>query len=82
VEPIVELAVEPIVELTVELRREDDDDDTTKLLLEELVVAFGFSWYMFNPLGPPQISPALFAQTMLQRPSVTGADVEGIEFPQ
>jgi hypothetical protein len=82
VEPIVELAVEPIVELTVELRREDDDDDTTKLLLEELVVAFGFSWYMFNPLGPPQISPALFAQTILQRPSVTGADVEGIEFPQ
>lgn len=81
-EPIVELAVEPIVELTVELRREDDDDDTTKLLLEELVVAFGFSWYMFNPLGPPQISPALFAQTILQRPSVTGADVEGIEFPQ
>jgi len=81
VEPIVELAVELIVELTVELRREDDDD-TTKLLLEELVVAFGFSWYMFNPLGPPQISPALFAQTILQRPSVTGADVEGIEFPQ
>ena len=81
-EPIVELAVEPIVELTVELRREDDDDDTTKLLLEELVVAFGFSWYMFNPLGPPQISPALFAQTILQRPSVTGADVEGIEPPQ
>jgi len=82
VEPIVELAVELIVELTVELRREDDDDDTTKLLLEGLVVAFGFSWYMFNPPGPPQISPALFAQTILQRPSVTGADVEGIEFPQ
>lgn len=81
-EPIVELAVEPIVELTIELRREDDDDDTTRLLLEELVVAFGLSWYIFNPLGPPQISPALFAQTILQRPSVTGADVEGIEFPQ
>lgn len=81
-ELIVELAVELAVELTVELRREDDDDDTAKLLLEELVVAFGFSWYMFKPLGPPQISPALFAQTILQRPSVTGTDVEGIEFPQ
>ena len=81
-ELIVKLAVELTVELIVELRREDNDDGTTKLLPEEPVAAFGFSWYMFKPSGPPQISPALFAQTILQRPSVTGADVEGIEFPQ
>jgi len=59
---------------TVEELEITEDDE----VLDELTT----NWYMFKPLGPPQIWEELPAQVILQRPSEIGLDPAWITFPQ